>query len=317
MAIETVRVYAVDENDDPLEGVLVQAFDATDVFVTQNTTALVGLEAYAELMLDGDDPALAYTIRLSKTGVSFDGLLGDDSKTPQAIEVYSPPASSPTGTNYFQVQGQTHSLPTATDPRLCRCSGYFVDMSGRPLKNLDVHFIPFCYNEDQPDLNPLVVDGRGVMGDKIITRTDADGYLEIDLYRNAEVSALVQGFAHSRRVVRVPDASSVSLLDLLFPVVSEVTFGTNPLALTEGNYSDVALTIKSSDGQTLDPLDGDVTFTSSDVSVVTVQLQDDGTLRVMGAGTGSTTIVAERSDTSIVTFPDQPVTYTPLDVTVT
>lgn len=317
MAIETTRVYAVDENNVPLEGVLVQAYDDTDSFVTQNTTVLVGLEAYAELMLDGDDPANAYTIRLRMTGVSFDGMLGDDSKTPQSIEVYSPPAAAPTGTNYFQVQGQTHTLPTAVDPRLCRCSGYFVDMSGRPLKNLDVHFTPFCYNEDQSDLNPLIVDGRGVVGDKVITRTDADGYLEIDLYRSAEVSALVQGFSHSRRVIRVPDAASASLLDLLFPVVSEIDFGTDPLALTEGSYADVVLTIKSSDGQILDPLDGDVVFTSSDVSVATIQLQADGTLRVMGVGAGSTTIVAKRSDTSIVTFPGQPVAYTPLGVTVT
>lgn len=316
MAIETVRVYTVDENDDPLEGVLVQAYDFLDAFVTQNTTALVGLESYCELMLDGDDPANTYTIRMSKTGVAFDGLLGEDSKTPQSIDVYSPPAVAPLGTNYFMVQGQTRSLPTATDPRLCRCSGYFVDMSGRPLANMDVHFIPLCYNEDQPDLNPLVVDGIGVMGDKIITRTDSDGYLEIDLFRNAEVSALVQGFAHSRRVIRVPDASSVSLLNLLFPVVSEIIFGTNPVAVAVSAFVDVTLIIKASDGQILDPLDRDVVFASSDVGVATVQLQADGTLRVMGVAAGTVTVEAARSDTSIVTFPDQPVTYIALDVTV-
>ena len=56
MAVETVRVYTVDENSDPLEGVLVRFFDVTDIFVTQNMSALVGLEAYAEVSLDGDDP---------------------------------------------------------------------------------------------------------------------------------------------------------------------------------------------------------------------------------------------------------------------
>jgi hypothetical protein len=295
----------------------VQAYDSLDVFVTQNTTALSGGESYCELMLNGEVVPEVYTIRMSKTGVSFDGLLGDDSKTPQSIDVYSPAAGSPTGTNYFSVQGQTRSLPTATDPRMCRCSGYFVDMSGRPLANMDIHFIPVCYNEDQADLSPLVVDGIGVMGDKIITRTDADGYVEIDLYRVAEVSALVQGFAHSRRVIKVPDASSVSLLDLLFPVVSEITFVPNPLSVAVSAYSDVVLTIMSSDGQTLDPLDRDVVFTSSDVGVATVQLQEDGTLRIMGVASGATTIEATRSDTSIVTFPDQPVTYTALAITVT
>jgi hypothetical protein len=181
---------------------------------------------------------------------------------------------------------------------------------------MDIHFIPVCYNEGQADLSPLLVDGYGVMGDKIITRTDEDGYLEIDLFRNAEVSALVQGFGHSRRVVRVPDASSVSLLNLLFPVVSEVSFGMASLPLGVGVYVDVTLTIRSSDGQTLNPLDRDVVFSSSDTSVATVQLLSDGLLRVMGVAVGTTTIVASRSDTSIVTFPEQPVSYTPLTVVV-
>ena len=130
MAIETVRVYTVDENTDPLEGVLVRAYDDGDVYQTENTTALVGGESYCELSLDGDDPPNTYTIRMSKTGVAFSGALGDDNKTPQSIDVYSPPAASPTGTNWFTVQGQTFSLPTATDPRMCRCSGYSLSISG-------------------------------------------------------------------------------------------------------------------------------------------------------------------------------------------
>jgi hypothetical protein len=318
MALETVRVYAVDESSDPLVGVLVQAYDDTDTFVTQNTTTLVSGEAYAELMLDGDNPAEDYTLRLSMTGVAFDGLLGDDSKTPQSIEVYSPPSAAPvTGTNYFQVQGQTFSLPTATDARLCRASGFFVDESGRALANVDLHITPVCYNEDQSPFNPIIVDGRAVMSDKVYVRSDEDGYIEVDLFRTAELNILVQGLEHSRRAVKVPDASSVNLIYLLFPVVTEVTFGTNPLTVASGAYTDVTLTILATDGQTLDPTNGDVTFASSDETVVTVEVTDDGDLRVMGIAAGTTTVTATRSDTSIVTIPEEPVTYTPLSVTVT
>lgn len=319
MALETVKVYAVDENTDPLEGVLVQAYDATEVFVTQNTTALVGGEAYAELMLNGDDPPEEYTIRLSKTGVAFDGLLGDESKTPQTIEVYSPPSAAPvTGTNNFEVQGQTFTLPAATDPRLCRASGFFVDVSGRPLANVDLHVTPVCYNDDQPPFYPMIVDGKAIMSDKLFARTDADGYLEIDLFRTSELNILVQGLEHSRRAVKVPDAPSVNLIDLLFPVVSSIGFTPDPLSLAESTYEDITLSIISSDGQVLDPTNRDVTFSSSDETVATIELQvDTGLLRVMGISPGSTTITATRSDTSIVTIPEEPVTYAPLVVTVT
>lgn len=318
MAAETVKVYATDENSDPLEGVLVRFFDNSDVFVTQQYTALVGGEAYAEVTVDGDDPPTPYTVRLSKAGVAFDGSLGDDSKTPQSINVYSPASLAPvTGTNNFEVQGQTFTASAPTDPRLCRCSGYFYDHSGRPLSGLDIHFIAVCYNEDQPDWNPMIVDGKGVLSQKIYTRSDSRGYIEIDLYRTGEYSALVQGLEHSRRVIRVPDAPQVNLIELLFPVVTEVTFGTNPITIPNGTTVDMPLTILATDGQALDASEGDVTFSSLNTSIAVPQVLAGNILRVSGIGVGTTQITATRADSSIVTIPEQPITYLPLDVTVT
>jgi len=316
MAAETVRIYTEDESDQPLAGVLVRFFDELDLFVTQQYSALVGSDVYAEVTLDGDDPPVDYTIRLSKLGVAFDGSLGDDSKTPQSIEIYSPASSSPTDTNNFRVQGQTFVRPTAMDPRLCRCSGFFVDHSGRPLRNLEIVFIAICYNEEQADWCPLIVDGNGVLGNKIYTRSDARGYLSIDLFRTGEYAAMVQGLEHSRRVLKVPDQPSMNLMDLLFPVVHEVSFSPDPLGLSVGSYVDVDLTIISSDGQTLNASDQDVSFASSNTAIAITQLLVNNKLRVMGAGAGSTTIVATRSDMSIVTIPAEPVHYTPLVVTV-
>jgi len=317
MAVETVRVYAVDELNAPLEDVLVRFFDAVDVFVTQQFTALVGGEAYAEVSLDGNDPPIQYTIRLSKTGVAFDGSLGDQSKTPQSIDIYSPPAGAPTGTNYFEVQGQTFTLPAATDPRLCRCSGYFVDHTGRPLQGFNLHFSPLCLNLEQSDLSPLIVDDRLVAGRKVYVRTDEDGFCQIDLFRTGEYLVLVEEFEHSRRTIKVPDQASINLIHLLFPVVSEITFGTAPVTVAAGSYVDVAMTVKSTDGQTLDISDRDVTFASSDYAVASAQTMSGNILRVVGVAPGSTTITAERADTTIVTIPAQPLTYTPLNVVVT
>jgi hypothetical protein len=316
MAAETVRIYTVDESSLPLAGVLVRFFDDSDVFVTQQYSALVGSEVYAEVTLDGDDPPNEYTIRLSKTGVAFDGSLGGDSKTPQSIEIYSPASAAPTGTNDFRVQGQTFVRPSAMDPRLCRCSGFFLDHSGRPLRNLEIVFIAICYNEDQADWNPLIVDGNGVLGNEIYTRTDTRGYISIDLFRTGEYAATVQGLEHSRRVLKVPDQPSMNLIDLLFPVVHEVVFDPDPLALSSGSYVDVDLSITASDGQELDASDQDLTFSSSNTAIATTQLLVNNKLRVMGVGVGSTTIVATRTDQSIVTIPSEPVHYTPLAVTV-
>ena len=317
MAVETVRVYTEDELGDPLEGVLVQFYDSGDSFVTQQYSSLVGGEAYAEVSLDGDDPTpVDYTIRMSKTGVAFDGGLGDSSKTPQSISVYSPPGASPPTSNGFTVSGQTFTRPTATDPRLCRCSGFFRDLFGRPLPNLDIHFVGLCQNEDQAPMAPLIVDGDAVLqGGQIINRTDSNGYLQVDLYRTGVYSVLLQGFETDLRRIVVPDSPSVNLIELLFPVVTSIVFDPDPLTMSVDDVVDVTVTVTATDGQVLDIADDDVTFESADRLIATTQVVDSK-LRVVGIAAGSTEITAVRADDSIVTLPDEPVTYSPLSVTV-
>lgn len=312
-APETVRVYTVDENSDPLEGVLVRFFDGTDTFVTQQYSSLIGAESYAEVTIDGDDPAIEYTIRLGKNTVAFDGGLGDDSKTPQSILIYSPATLSPTGTNYFQVQGQTFTRPVATDPRLCRCSGFFVDPTGQPLPNLDIHFVHRCVTDN---LNPLIVDGKAVLGSKVFGRTDANGYFEIDLFRTGEYSALVESLENIQREIRVPNLPSANLIDILFPVVKSITFDVDPVTVAVDGYVDVTMIIVASSGSLLNSTSRDVLFESSDTSIATVQHLSSGLLRIVGVSAGSTTILATRADTTIKTIPEEDIENTPLSVTV-
>jgi hypothetical protein len=314
-APETVRVYSKDENNDPISGILVRFFDGSDNFVTQQITSLVGYESYAEVTLDGDNSPIEYTIRLSKVGVSFDGTLGDDSKTPQSIDVYSPASLSPTSTNNFEVQGQAYSRPAASDPRICRCSGYFIDHRGQPLKNLEMHFIALCMNDGQSPWNPLIVDGKAVLSVKIYSKTDSRGYMEIDLFRMGIYQVLVQGIENSNRVVKVPDTAGVNIVDLLFPVVEEVTFSINPVTISPSSYVDLDVSVVATDGQELLLSSNDVIFESQNLGVAVVQIVDNK-LRVMGLSVGTTTITARRADTSTVTIPTQPVTYIPLSVTV-
>lgn len=308
MGLVTVRVYAIDENTDPLEGLLVRVYDDTDTYVTQNTTSLVGGEAYAEFTLNGEVAGEAYSIRLVKNGVAFDGLLGDDSETPQGIMVYDPPAGAPvTGTNYFQVQGQTFSRPASTDPRLCKASGFFKDVAGRPLADVAIRFI---------NLNsPLIVDGDGVVGDKVWGRTDEDGYFECELYRNGEYRASMENYDIQLRVVCVPDASSVNLPDLLFPVVVSTVYDPDPIAVAVDATVDVEVTYTDSTGIERTDLDeGDLIFTIDDETVASGQIVD-GVLRITGVAAGSTTVVAERADTSIEKLPEPSFTAVTINVT--
>lgn len=313
MAAETVNFLVVDGSDDPIEGVLIRCFDSLDAFVTQNFTAVSGI---CEVTLDGDDPPESYTIRLSKNGVAFDGSLGDQSKTPQTIDVYTPASAAPLGSNAFELKGEPFILPAATDPRLCRCTGFFRDGAGRLLANLDIHIISRCMNNEQTPYQPLIVDGNAVLqGGRIIGRTDSGGKFQVDLYRGAEYGVLVQGHETQLRSVHVPDQTSVNLVHLLFPFVTSIVFDPSPLALAEGAYQDVIVTVTASDKRVLDLADGDVVFSSDDETVATVSVEDS-LLRVFGRAPGTAQVVAERADSSIVVLPDEPSVYSPLAVTV-
>ena len=318
MASEVVKIYAWDQNDEALEGVLVRVFDEDGTtFITQNTTELVGSDAVADFTLEGDDPPINYTIRMFKTGVAFDGGFGDQFKSPQLVEIWSPAASSPTGTNDFDVKGETFTIPVATDPRLCRASGFFKDATGRPLEGLDISLIN--------NFKPAIVDGYGVLGSKVELRTDEEGYVEVDLYRGGEYRAMVQSIQAAEadptgaivfdRELVVPDQASVNLLDLLFPVIEEITWTLGALAV--GDTFDLIPVVLGSDGRTLEGVaHEDVLYEISDTSVATVAVLEDK-LVITALASGSTELTAIRRDQTVVFIPDVGIVGSPLTITVT
>lgn len=312
MADVTVRVFVIDEQTPtpgPVEGVLVRVFDATGTtFITQDVTTLVGNDAIADFTLPGSDPAIEYQIRLSKVGVAFDGLLGADSKSPQLVQVYDPPAAAPSGTNDFTVQGQTYHRPAATNPRLCRASGFFKRGDGQPYPWLDLMFVPV--------FKPTIVDDAGVIGSTITGRTDAEGYFEIDLYRGGIYHVTMEGLEDVPREVEVPDASSINLIDLLFPVVASVVFDPVSANLAVGESVEITPTVLGSDGRVLDGTAiADVLYTIEDTAVAAVQVKTDSII-VTAIASGATTVEVERADTSVVLIPDTGIAYTPFAITV-
>jgi len=317
---ETMKVYVKDQLDQPIVGVLVRVFDEDGaVFVAQNYTTLVSGRAVADFTVNGDDPPISYTIRLSKTGVAFDGALGNASKSPQLITVYSPPTEAPNDNNYFEVVGQTFILPVAINPRLCRCSGFFKDPAGRPLPNLDIEFIN--------QFRPSIVDGFGVMSSKIDLRTDANGYVEVDLYRCGEYRALVESVEAPdaydesaiifERKVSVPDRSSVSLVDLLFPVVKSISWDPTSIDVAAGETLDVVPTVTASDYRVLTGAAiEDVLYDTEDHLVATVAMLADK-LVVRGVASGTTNLVAVRKDQTVVFIPTAEIVGQPIAINVT
>ena len=320
MADETVKVYVVDQNSDPLVGVLVRFFDSTGAtFITQDYTTLVSGEAVAEVTLPGGTTPVVYTIRMSLTGVAFDGSLGNQGKSPQTISVYSPASGSPSGTNNFQVMGETFDQPAATDPRLCRCSGFFKDITGRALVNLEMKLV----NE----FAPAVVEGYGVMGEGVDIQTDNDGYVVVDLYRYGKYLAWVQGVQAPDgntegaigfpRYMQIPNASYANLPDLLFPVVNEIVFTPATITLAVGETVQLTTVVTASDGRTLvGTAVEDVTYSSEDTAVAGVSA-DIANVNVVGITAGTTNLLAVRKDSTIVKIPNTGIIGQPVVITVT
>jgi hypothetical protein len=312
LASEIVQIYVEDQQaptPSPIENVLVQVYDETGAtLLDRDYTSAAGV---ADFVLEGDDPPVTYQIRLSKTSVAFDGSLGDESKSPQLIQVYTPASASPSGTNNFTVKGQTFEYPLAIDFRMCRASGFFRRCDGRPYANLDLVFTP--------QFKPTIVDERSVMGGLINGRTDEDGYFEIDLFRNGMYRVMLETLEDCQRDVVVPDQPSFNLVDLLFPVVKTVVFDPATVALSAAlkEQAEVATVVTASDLRVLEgPGAGDVRYTSADESVATVAALNDYIV-VTAVAAGTTQIDVERLDESIVLIPDPGIAYTPLAITVT
>lgn len=292
MALETVLVNVQDDQvvPQPVDGVVVRVFDSTGTtFITQGTT---GPAPAGQVMftLNGSGPVPdTYQLRFYVNGGEI--------PSPQYIEVFSPPALAPTGANNFLITASMFTLPQATNPRLCRASGFVWGPDGRPRRGVDIHFIP-CFR-------PLVVDGYGVLGERVSVRTDEDGYVSVDLFRDGMYAVTIESQENVLRGVTVPDRSSINIFHLLFPIIVEVTFSpAPPWTVPIGTPLTVTPTVKANDYRTLTgTANADLLWAVDDPSIAAVTVQAD-TLILTGISPGSTTLRATRLDSSIVYIDD-------------
>lgn len=290
MALETVLVTVQDDEVVPnlVDDVVVRVFDSDGTtLITEGTTGSV-LDGAVEVSLDGDDPPVQYQLRFYINGGAI--------PSPQYITVYSPASSAPNGTNEFLITASLFTLPTASNPRLCRASGYVWGPNGRARRGIDVAFIPA--------FSPVIVDGIGLLGERVNLKTDKEGYLEVDLVRTALYYATVESHENVTREVVVPDRSSVNIMHLLFPIVIDVELGTSSISLSVDGELVLTPVVTASDYRILDGSGkDDVTYTIDHTDVASVTVGAD-TITIRGNSVGTTSLRIARTDTSIIYLPD-------------
>lgn len=304
MALELVDIHIVTDDLVPadLDGVVVRVYDATGAtLVTSGTTGSPAAAGHVEFTLNGTAaPApTVYQLRFYKSGVAI--------ISPQLIEVYSPPSGSPTTTNTFEVEAHVFTLPEAIDPLLCRASGYIVRPDGRPLKGCSMHFI-FSGT-------PQKLDARGVLGERVSIKTDATGYVEIELIRNACYLATVVSDEDTQREVYVPDEPATNIMSLLYPLVVLVDW-TPPASMAVGTEVTLEPEVWTSADRLLEGTAADdLLYATDDPGIVAVLVSETSiTLRAVAAGT--TVLRVTRRDESVAYFPDTGVTGGETTITV-
>lgn len=296
MSYQSVDVYILDAvTSNPVDGVLVRVFDAANkVFYSQAITDSSGRAGFT-LWTN------TYNLRFYKFGAHVD--------QPQIIQV-TEPAYGAVQVNAFNAYATTFVHPVANDPRLCRASGFFRDVTGAPQANLDIHIIG--------EFAPILLEGAGVLSERKTLRTDKAGFACVDLIRCAQYKATVQGTEDTQRSLSVPDAPSANLPDLLFPVVDSVSLEpAGPYTLAVGATLEVVPTVLASNGVPLTgPAGADVRWSSSNSAVMSVGMTATS-LVLTGVAAGTAELQVTRLDTSIIRIPQIDIQGVPQVVTVT
>lgn len=294
---QSVNVYVFDDTPlkKPIEGMTIRVFDENNVmFFTQDVTdsdGRVGFTLFTQ----------TYHLRFYKFGTQV--------KQPQIIEVLEPNPGEIL-LQEFEALATVFEHPIAQDARLCRASGYFRDITGAPHPYLDMHFIA--------QFEPVLLEGAGVLSERRAIKTDEEGFACIDLIRCANYTATLEGFEDIQRNISVPDAPSVNLPDLLFPVVEEISFAeSGPYQVAAGAELLLTPTVLSSAAVVLEgPGNDDVQWSSSDSSILSVTVTATQ-VKITGIAAGTAEVQATRRNNTIVRIPETAIQGMPIEVTVT
>ena len=298
MGFESVDIFVTDSTPQKnfLSGVTVKILSVDGK--TTWTLAVTDVNGHVGFLLPSE---ATYQLRFFKQNYTF--------TNPQLIDVVDTPNVN-NEVNQFVIVGTGVAPPVPLDARLCTAFGFFRNMSGRPAKNVQIQFIS--------EFNPLIVDGNAVLTERVYATTDDNGYCQVDLFQGGKYNVTVSGTEDYLRCIAVPFQPNVNLPDLLFPVVASVTFSPPiPATMNVGDPDLVVTpTAYASDGNVL-PANGsmDIQWSSSDPNILGV-LVAGGILTIRPLSAGTASVIATRSNQSIIKIPDTGIQGSPAQVVV-
>lgn len=288
MSASAIDILVTDSRQpaNPLAGVVVKILSQDGQSVVCQVTT--GEDGVAQLLLTEG----TYQARFFKFGISFKGAVLIDANEECA----------------YQVRGTPYEYPSSTDNRICIASGIFRTPTGGVARSVDIQFIA--------KWNPILLEGSPIMPERVSVRTDKNGYVEVPLIRFGQYDATIEGMEDYQRLVSVPDAASVNIGDLLFPVVSSVSIeGEGPYFAETGTPIVLRARAFASDGNELPSLSSDAVWTTdSPQCTVSPGLN---TLTINAIASGVYQIKAARRDSSIIRIPDTQIQGVPVQVTFT
>ena len=321
----------------PISGVTVNIYNSTTfAFLASATSDGAGQAAF--VLPGAVSPGTVYEVRLYKAGVLF--------SNPHLIAVIDPVVAPVT--NDFDISGMLLTLPIATDPRMCRCTGQFINFSGTPIQNTLVRVIAVLgvgTLTKQPEICippfltvppplpptllsgfqvPKVVDGKMVSVGEMEVRTDINGKVSLDLIRGGMYYVTFAGEEDVVWPIVVPDRSSVNLIDLIHPAPVSLTWDSSDapgdaISLTVGETKTVAFTVLFTNFHTYaSNLGNIIAFTNSDGTVADLFYNSSlGRVELAGrvAGTLNVTVAVQPNMTP-ARLPDYTISAAPLVVTV-
>ena len=283
---------------DPVDEVLVRIYNSDLVLMTQGTTGEGGNDPGERLFNLAQD---TYSMRLSM------GIPGYSVVSPQSFTVTGVPED-----DIFDVSVTLFSAPVATNPSLCRCSGFFLNPDGSPAVGIKVALQYLSV--------PAMLGSSAVLSKKLFLTTDSSGYIQTDLIRGASYRIDMEGYSDVSLETRVPNTSSANLPDILLPIVTEVSFSSSSVTLAVGATYNASATLTFRSGLSLvlsEFTSAPVTFSSSGAGLsVSVS---NGQLALTGVTAGTYTVTASRvvPDVAIQASPDAGFSSGTLTVTVT
>ncbi len=321
----------------PIAGVVINVYNATTLALVATGTSDVDGET-ALLLPGAASPGTSYEVRLYKAGVLF--------TNPHLIAVLEPLVGP--ATNDFDITGTLQTLPVATDPRMCRCTGQFINFSGTPVQNTVVRIIavmgtgsmtkmpivslPPALTIPPPLLPsllsgfqvPKVLDGKMVSVGEMEIRTDLNGKAIIDLIRGGMYYVTFAGEEDVVWPIIVPDRSSVNLNDLIHPQPVSLEWDQtdapgDAFTLAVGETATVDFSVLFSNYQEYAcDLGNIIQFTNSDGTVADLFYDPAGRVQLTGRVAGTLEVTVSVQPNMVpARLPDYSITAAPLSVTVT